>query len=247
MSSIITSNWILHKTSSDILEEKYGVFDIYSKDLNGHDNNLVLIAGFSEGSGIASRDVLNKELDNIANQYKKVYVIILQPFKELQKQNDKIDSERKVSIPIDHPEYRKEQWNNDIHMKNELASVVDKIIRANNIDNVHLIGKSAGGGLAMNIVSKSNIYKKLYLAVPAHPLFCESLYALGDRLNDLSVRIAWNYNDEFNLYNIISNKQMSYYENILIELKKKYPNFDYKQALFSPGNFHEVNPGLLYL
>ena len=72
----------------------------------------------------------------------------------------------------------------------------------------------------MNIVSKSNIYKKLYLEVPAHPLFCESLYALGDRLNDLSVRIGWNYNDEFNLYNIISNKQMSYYENILIELKK---------------------------
>ena len=48
--------------------------------------------------------------------------------KNYKNKNDKIDSERKVSIPIDHPEYRKELWNNDIHMKNELANVVDKII-----------------------------------------------------------------------------------------------------------------------
>ena len=247
MSSIILSEWTIHKTSSDELEKQYGVFDIHSKKLNGTINNLVVIAGFSENSGIATRDVINKELDRIANNYISVYVIILQPFKELQKENDRIDSERKLTLSIDDPEYRKMQWANDIMMKDQLATIVDKIIRANNINNVHLLGKSAGGGLAMNIVSKSDIYKKLYLAVPAHPLFCDSLIRMGDKLNDLPVCIGWNYNDKYNLYNIESNKQMPYYESILIKLQAQYPNFLYKQALFSPGNMHEVNPGLLYL
>jgi pimeloyl-ACP methyl ester carboxylesterase len=240
------SDWKVQTTDSAQLEEKYGVFQIYTKVLNGEET-LVVLPGFSEKSCLATRDVINSLLDDkvIANRYSKVVVINLSPFKELQTKNDQEDNARDVDIS--NPNYRNEKWASDIAMKQSLAKVIDKIIRANGFNNVHLLGKSAGGGLAMNVVLQSDIYTKLYLAVPAHPLFCKSLESLGEQLNSIPIRIGWNSNDDFNLYNIVSNQQMPHYEVLLADMKKKYHNLDYVQCHFSPGNGHEVNPSLLYL
>jgi hypothetical protein len=81
----------------------------------------------------------------------------------------------------------------------------------------------------MNVVLQSDIYTKLYLAVPAHPLFCKSPESLGEKLNSIPIRIGWNSNDDFNLYNIVSNQQMPHYEVLLADMKKKYHNLDYVQ------------------
>ena len=272
--SISDSDWKVQNTDSVQLEGKYGVFTLYTKSLKGDKDKpvLVVMAGFSTKSCLATRDVVNKLLDDerIATRYRMVAVIDLSPFKEQQTKNDQEDNDRKVDI--NSVNYRADQWASDIAMKRELAKDVDKIIRANGFDNVHLLGKSAGGGLAMNVVLQSDIYTKLYLAVPAHPLFCKSLESLGEKLNHIPIRIGWNSNDDFNLYNIASNQQMPYYETLLADMKKKYHNLDYAQHMFiirkifdfsykvgenknqrflfcpfSPGNGHEVNPGLLYL
>jgi hypothetical protein len=91
------------------------------------------------------------------------------------------------------------------------------------------------------------MYSGLYLAVPAHPTYCKSLEILGERLNEMKVIIGWNENDEMNLAGVNSNRNMELYEPILVELKGRYPSFQYTQHRFKPGNFHEINPELLKL
>jgi len=235
--------WMTHKTSSTQLDEMYEAFEIHSHDLDGNDCVLFVCPGFSNEACEATKNIINDKLDSIRNKYKKVFVINLFPLKKFQKISDATDT---ISTAIE----RHDKWAADIAMKATHSSVVDKIIRAicndMNISNVHLLGKSAGGGLAMNIVTRNTIYKKLYLAVPAHPLFCKPLIE-GNIYDKLMVVVGWNYNDEYNLYDIKSNKQMPYYEDVFIQIKNKYPNFNYVQCLFSPGNKHEVNPNLLDL
>ena len=132
-------------------------------------------------------------------------------------------------------------------MYEELGSIVDKVIRCLGLKNVHLLGKSAGGGTVMNIVYTNPIYTRLYLAVPAHPTFCESIKKIGDRLNEMKVIIGWNANDEENLGKIKSNQNIKYFKPILEEIQEQYEGFQFDLHLFEPGNKHEINPELLKL
>jgi len=258
--------WTLYKLADDCLKvrNKYGMFRIIEKifDDNRSKPNLVAMAGYSDKSFCGSCQIIFENLELLRHKYRAVYVICYdeEKFKgfagraadcrEDQLKKDKSEYPA-LSAPKDSLVYRAFVWgetHGEIDMYNELSAIVDKVIRCLGITKVHLLGKSAGGGTAMNIVSTNPIYERLYLAVPAHPTFCKSLEKLGPRLNEMKVIIGWNENDDRDLgAGIKSNTMRPLFEPILASLKAIYPGFQYEQHMFVPGNKHEINPELLRL
>ena len=255
--------WNLYKLDQNCTKviDKYGVFRVIEKVMDKDATEkpvLVAMAGYSVNSFCGSSNIIMSNLDKLKDKYKAIYVICYDEkiFKEFSSRAaDDRDKQRAsknelLNNPIDSIKYREFVFGGEvgeINMYTELGSIVDKVIRCLKLTNVHLLGKSAGGGTAMNIVYTNPIYKRLYLAVPAHPTYCKSLEKLGDRLNEMKVIIGWNENDDLDLAGVLSNKNMEYFEPILQDLKKRYPGFQYEQHRFKPGNKHEINPELLAL
>jgi len=236
------------------VSNEYGIFRVIEKKnkkyISDELPNLVVMAGFSVNSFCGSSKIIMKNLEILETKYKAIYIICYDEDKFKQIQNnafiniDKRPLELKLKRDVDS---RIIAYKEEIDMLEDLGSIVDKVIRCLGLTNVHLLGKSSGGGLAMNIVYRNSIYTRLYLAVPAHPTFCKSFEKIGDRLNKMKIIIGWNQNDELKLGEIPSNQQMEYYDPILVDLKKKYAGFEYEQYRFQPGNKHEINPELLKL
>jgi len=260
------SEWNLYELDHNCTKviDKYGIFNVIEKVFDKDSKTkpvLVAMAGYSVSSFCGSSQIIIENLHFLNRKYKAIYIINYnqEKFKGFSKlagdQRDiqrgkPVDENPPLSKPIDSLEYREFVFGSpkgEIEMYTELGAIVDKVIRCLGLTNVHLLGKSAGGGTAMNIVYTNPIYKRLYLAVPAHPTFCKSLEKLGHRLNEMKVIIGWNENDDHNLAGVPSNKNMELFEPILAGLKSRYSEFQYEQHRFKPGNFHEINPELLKL
>jgi hypothetical protein len=254
--------WNLYELDQNCTKviDKYGIFNVIEKvfDKDADKPVLVAMAGYSVSSFCGSSQVIMENLGLLNPKYKAVYVLCYdeEKFKGFSKRAaDERDRQRNkthpiLETPIDSLPYREFVFGGDhgeIQMYEELGSIVDKVIRCLGLKNVHLLGKSAGGGTVMNIVYTNPIYTRLYLAVPAHPTYCKSLEKLGDRLNDMNVIVGWNQNDDRDLAGVPSNKNMELFEPIFQELKIKYPGFQYEQHRFVPGNKHEINLELLRL
>jgi thiol-disulfide isomerase/thioredoxin len=247
--------WNLYKLDQNCTKviDKYGIFRVIEKVINkdAHEKPvLVAMAGFSVNSFCGSCNIIMSNLDKLENKYKAVYVICYdeKQFKAIQNgafvNIDQRDEGIRSSTDV---ETRAEAYKEEVEMYTELGSIVDKVIRCMGLTNVHLLGKSAGGGVAMNVVYNSDIYTRLYLAVPAHPTFCESIKKVGNRLNKMKVIIGWNANDEENLGKIKSNQNINYFKPILEEIQQKNEGFQFDLHIFEPGNKHEINPELLVL
>jgi len=247
--------WNLYKLDQNCTKviDKYGIFRIVEKIINKDADEkpvLVVMAGFSVNSFCGSCNIIMNNLDILQNKYKAVYVICYDEkmFKAIQngafvnidQRDEGMRSSTNVTI-------RAEAYKEEVEMYTELGSIVDKVIRCLKLTNVHLLGKSAGGGVAMNVVYNSDIYTRLYLAVPAHPTFCESIKKIGNRLDEMKVIIGWNANDEENLGKIKSNQSIKYFRPILEEMQEEYEGFNFDLHTFEPGNKHEINPELLKL
>ena len=247
--------WNLYKLDQNCTKviDKYGIFRVVEKVISKEAVNrpvLVVMAGFSVNSFCGSCNIIMNNLDILENKYKAIYVICYDEkmFKAIQNgafvNIDQRDEGVRSSTDV---ETRAEAYKEEVEMYTELGSIVDKVIRCMGLKNVHLLGKSAGGGVAMNVVYNSDIYTRLYLAVPAHPTFCESIKKIGDRLNGMKVIIGWNANDEENLGKIKSNQNIKYYKPILEEIQEEHEGFSFDLHVFEPGNKHEINIKLLKL
>ena len=245
--------WNLYKLDQNCTKviDKYGIFRVVEKVIDKDAVKkpvLVVMAGFSVNSFCGSCNIIMNNLDKLENKYKAVYVICYDEkmFKAIQNgafvNIDQRDEGIRSSTDV---ETRAEAYKEEVEMYTELGSIVDKVIRCMGLKNVHLLGKSAGGGVAMNVVYNSDIYTRLYLAVPAHPTFCESIKKIGDRLNGMKVIIGWNANDEENLGKIKSNQNIKYFRPILEEIQQQHEEFSFDLHVFEPGNKHEINPKLL--
>jgi len=247
--------WNLYKLDQNCTKviDKYGIFRVVEKVLNKDDSEkpvLVVMAGFSVNSFCGSCNIIMNNLDKLENKYKAVYIICYDEkmFKAIQNgafvNIDQRDEGIRSSTDV---ETRAEAYKEEVEMYTELGSIVDKVIRCMGLTNVHLLGKSAGGGIAMNVVYNSDIYTRLYLAVPAHPTFCSSIKKIGDRLNKMKVIIGFNANDGEMLGKIKSNENIKYFRPILEEIQEQYSGFQFDLHTFEPGNKHEINPELLEL
>ena len=258
--------WKLYKInhSCEESEDKFGIFKVICKELDIESDkpNLVVMAGYSNKSFCGSTKIV---IDNyikysLEKKYRAIYIICYdnEKFEKIQDiAYDTIDPLKKLYEAIFKDEitpeftrtikYRSFCYQGQAAMYNELAILIDKIIRCPQLDlkKVHLLGKSAGGGIGLHIVSKSDIYTNLFLAVPAGCVSSLPLEKLGDRLNKFECNVGWNKNDKRNSSGVNSNENLPYYKIEFDKLKEKYPGFKYEQHMFEPGNGHEINGELI--
>lgn len=258
INSIDFKDWNFYEVASDCgkLKDKYGVFRIVEKliDRDSSKPNLVVMAGFSVNSFCGSSEIILKCIKTLEPYYRAIYILCYDDeFKILQ--DDALNASNRIfdSLPPSEQANRHDYtirakiYNPELEMVDQMAIDIDKIFRCPqlNLKNVHLLGKSAGGGLAMHIVSKSEIYKALYLAVPANSTYLMPLEKMGERLNSFKVIIGWNENDSKELYKKNSNENRPKYEETYSILKNKYKDFKCILETYSPGNKHEINPELI--
>lgn len=131
-------------------------------------------------------------------------------------------------------------------------TIIDKCLRSPdlNLTNVHLLGKCAGGGLAIHTITKSNIYSGLFLSVPASPLNVEKLKELNKtQKNKIRFIFTWDKNDDYPFnWNRKSNEEKEYYDKTMKKLKiKNYESYIFDEE---PKNklekyqYHEISNGL---
>jgi hypothetical protein len=259
ISSIDFKDWNFYEVNSECgtFKHKYGIFRIVEKVLNKHSSkpNLVVMAGFSVNSFCGSSEIILNTLKTLEDHYRAIYIICYdEQFKEMQVVALNASSERFRTVLTDAERANEHDYNirtkiyaPELEMEENMAIAIDKVLRCPqlNLRNVHLLGKSAGCGLAMHIVSKSSIYNALYLAVPANSTYLMPLEKMGERLRTLKVIIGWNANDAKKLYKIPSNENRPKYEETIDILKSRFGEFKTILETYSPGNFHEINPELI--
>ena len=257
MAELLKEGWRLHKVDHNCqeLDEEYGIFRIICKeiDMNSDKPNFVAMAGASEASFCGSTKIITDSIALLSG-YRAIYIICWDTDKIKNIKNKAFENldKRKKAFELNYPqiskndiEYRTFCYEPEIDMYSNLGFIIDKILKCLQLKNVHLLGKSMGGGVALHTVSKSDIYTKLFLAVPAGCQYSLPLEKLGERLNHFRCIVGWNDNDVEMLSGLVSTENLPFYETEFKKLKEKYPGFSYEQHMFKNGNGHEINPKLI--
>jgi len=219
--------------------------------------DLVVMAGISYASFCGSANIIVENIESLRRKFKGIYIINLQSFKDVHGQqcgkrditilsNGKTKEEQiprsdKIFFEIHKPE---------IDFSEQTAIVVNSLISNPlylGLTDVHLLGKCAGAGVAIEVLSLSCIYKALYLAVPGIPNHLMPLLKLPiERLNGMNIIIGWNANDFFPFKWGKSIDEKVYYDEKIKEIEvMKGVKINYQPHIFSPGNGHEINPELV--
>jgi hypothetical protein len=266
---LVLDDWKGYYFSSNCTKfiDQFGKFKIIKKVLTSDElkPNLVAMAGFSEKSFCASTRVIVNNLDKIQDMFNCVYVICFdeQVFKKYQTETCGIRDARKekedeirankgaltkeISLlrkltpeeVIKEKEVYNEIYQSETELNEILGTVIDKLIRCARIGNVHLLGKCAGGGLAIHTFTKSNIYKALYLAVPASPTNVEHLR--NTNLEGKKIIIAWDKRDEYPFHwDSKSNQELVSYERTLKALSADYIVAEFNEGESHPKDYHEI-------
>jgi len=182
--------------------------------------NLVAWAGVSLKSFCNTSRIIMNNIESLKNCYQAIYIICLENIKDIQlecfpsrdaknkastitgSEDDReltFESKKyKLTDPAENYEWIAFKNENEISFQEKSSYIFDKIIRAikleNNhkLENVHILGKSAGAGIAIHIMNKDNIYTGLFLAVPSSPLNVQLLRELPkERLQKIKFRFMW--------------------------------------------------------
>lgn len=234
----------------------YGTFKIIKNESNPDKSkpNLVAMAGFSFRSFCASTSVIVKNLEKIKGMFNCVYVICFTD--EVQnKQSDAcgyrdVYITNKLGTPTEDDlvkilkdkAVREQIFKPETDLNEKLGNVVDKLIRCAGITNVHLLGKCAGGGVAIHTFTKSNIYQALYLAVPASPTNVEHLRETKGEI-DISgkkIIIAWDRRDAFKFKWGKSNQELDSYEKTLKGWSTNYTVAEFNNGESDEKKYHEI-------
>jgi hypothetical protein len=90
--------------------------------------------------------------------------------------------------------HREQKNSEEIQVYKDASVTIRELLSKLELENVHLLGECAGGGLAIYTVNKHPRYTALFLAVPSSPL---NIGVLSDEvLKRVKFRFSWNINDE---------------------------------------------------
>jgi len=237
-------------------------FDIYEKILDPTKvQNLFLMAGWSTKSMCNSSKVIINKLDILKTKYRAIYVINLNSAKDFQtnvcelRDGKNATSDQIIKLGgVKSLEYIAWKNSREIELNDNLATLINKFISELKLTNVDVLGKSSGGGVAIDLVTKSDIYKSLFLAVPSSPLNVSKLPS--EVLKRVQFIFGWNEDDKskFDWHKgTDKNSSTEYivYNETMEKFKKIYPDIKYHYVLYTeyPNDVsgHEINYNFLDL
>jgi hypothetical protein len=226
-------NWqvfYFDSTNKDFTD-KYGYIYIIKKTLSNNNDLPVLVGlpGFSVKSFSGTTNRIIENLDKIQDKFKEIYVLC---FTNQIKQMQIISCNERDKLKDYKPE---------IDLNEELGTIVDKLLRAINLSNVHLLGKCAGGGVAIHTFTKSDIYDALYLGVPASPIDVQHLLT-KEWINKTFI-FMWDLRDAYPLPYGISNTEIIKYRNTMKDIDSSNNKIIIEEVgygISDPKAYHEV-------
>lgn len=212
--------------------DKYGHFYMIKKKLS--DNNLPILVGlpgFSVKSFCGSTNRIIENLSKIENKFKEIYILCFTTkVKEIQK---KVCEDRDKLKDTD-----KDIYKSEVKLNDNLGTIVDKLLRSIKLTNVHLLGKCAGGGVAIHTFTKSDIYDALYLGVPGSPMDVQHL--LTKQYIDKKFVFVWNKRDVYVFPYGISNQEIIKYSETMKQIKNNIIIIEEVYEDESTEPFHEI-------
>lgn len=248
--TINRTEWKIYCISHPKFEEKYGNFFIIKKILSNDKKlpDFVAMAGLSLSSFCKSSKVIITNLKSIEekNKYHAIFILCHGDEEKIKKKLAVAafhDGERRKAENPDGP--AAELYKEEIAMNKALAKVEDKIIRRMVVNrDIHLLGKCAGGGVAMQIILLNPIYKALFLATPSSPTDVQDIINSSDRerFKSMKFRFAWQSGDkqEFLWSNTCTSHEPAYRTN----MAKLGPVNNYIGKIYK-GDDHEIPVQLL--
>lgn len=167
--------------------EKFSNFQIIEYDkmklvkiiISNNNKPLVIIPPYSFDGFTKIMKTISDNFDIIKKKYNIIYAIVWND--EIKKESQKI---------INGITDVKEQYIINEKFRVMLADLANKIIKTNKINKFTLLGKSAGGGVAIYISKKNKQVKNLFLICPA--IMKSSL-----KLNkEIKIILSWNRDDD---------------------------------------------------
>jgi hypothetical protein len=238
-------------------------FTIYEKKSENQDEsrpNLFVMSGFSVNSVRESGIVIVDKIDLLLSKFRAVYILNLSPLKKLQNEAcavgdaycttnvELLDIQGKFGKESDEYrakvrelglEYRIAKNVSVIQMYEDAGRTVNQLITQLGLQNVHILGECAGGGLAISLVKQqpTTRYTALYLSVPAR---ADNVYSLpSEVLQRLKFRFQWNKGDptqyEWHREERVgetSTNEKEVYDQMMGNFIKSNPDIDYKSYLY---------------
>ena len=197
---------------------KLDEFTIYEKKSENQDEsrpNLFVMSGFSNNSVRESGIVIVDKIDLLLSKFRAVYILNLSPFKipqntacdardayctknadllDIQGKSGKESDEYRAKVRELGLEHRVAKNAAEIQMYEKAGVTVNQLITQLGLNNVHILGECAGGGVAISLVKQDlSRYPALYLSVPARPDNVSSLPP--EVLQKVKFRFQWNKGD----------------------------------------------------
>jgi hypothetical protein len=239
----------------------YGPCAVYTKQLHTDTNrpNLFVVTGISAKSFLGTAHVIMSKLHVLEKKYHYVHIIKFchknDSMKRLQdtacaKRDEMKLDEKYINVePKTAHDTPTQKWvsNRNLVFKPEIdfyilcAKLVNHIITSMKITNIEVIGKCAGGCIAINLITMNSNCTALYLASPGSPNFVEPLKKLDrDRLMSMKFYFGWPYNDMYQFMWGCAIDDKSTYDMMMEQLGATH----YKSRIY--GNFgHELHPDMI--
>jgi len=159
----------------------------------------IVVTGISSRSMEATSQVICERLHIYEKKYHMILIV-----KFCYNGDTRIkDIQEKICIARDNDEdktkERDELYKDELKFYDHCAIAINKMIQEFfKLQAVEVLGKCAGGCIAIYLVTKSPVYTALYLAVPGSPMNCKKLHELGkSRMRSMRFLFGWAIDDNY--------------------------------------------------
>lgn len=227
--------------------QKFGPIGIVSRQLNQDKAkpSLFVITGVSERSFQNSAKIVVSAQELLSRKYNSIYIVSWSYNGDTTVRDAQVKScQARDEIKSDE---RMEKFEPEIDFMTRAAMGLNHIITSElKLSNVHLLGKCAGGGIAIQLLPMNPIYTGLLLAVPSSPTNILSLLEMKGKLRRIMFRFAWNVDDEYMFpWGNISRDERSDYDDMIRRMEIQYGQIDCISRYYDKGFGHEIHPDFL--
>ena len=218
---VIKNYSILH-FDEKTLNEKYGnIYMVKIDPTNSNSYPTIVIPGYSNKSFMSMLEIIIKNYES----FKNICLLVVCWGNTVKQLSENISKDCKS---------KEEQYQVNEEFRIEMAKVLDKILRSNPLNFLNnigfaLMGKSAGGGIAIYITEMNENVNSLYLCCPATINGCKPLVN-----KKIPIYLSWNQDDK-----IIDISESFKFMNDMNKQHNIYKFYSYQ----SGG--HELNPNFI--